>query len=183
MFVSDNASSALSIPVALREVVLVLGLSSSCVRSRPLDGVADFFAPALFPAALGLEGSDASSAARRAAFSALRRAASAVFSSVAALFADHCQLPPLFILFTTTKGLVLENGWDVQGLSYFLVLLFAPFDHCSSSACAVLLSSAACFCAATSAFFALPAAFLVFSPDFLAPAILRLDIESVKGFS
>jgi hypothetical protein len=60
--------------------------------------------------------------------------------------------------------------------TYFFALLLAPCDHFSSSATSFLASSSAAFCAATSAFRALPAAFLLLSnfPDVL-PIATGLD--------
>ena len=73
-------------PVALRSAFFA-GSASSCDRSSPFDGgAAVFLAADLVPAPLGLEGRAASSWARRAAFSAFLRWASAALSSAAALF-------------------------------------------------------------------------------------------------
>lgn len=89
--VRERASSALSMPDALRVAPLRLAGSSSCERSRPRDFFAGAFA---FP--LPFDGREASSAARRASRSAFFRAASAFLASassfLALLFAPfaHC---------------------------------------------------------------------------------------------
>lgn len=94
LFVSERASSALSIPEAVRE--LALGESSSSwERSRPREGAADFFwaclPPPPPPPPLGLEGWAASSAARRESRSAFLRAASAFLASASSLY-QTCAL-------------------------------------------------------------------------------------------
>lgn len=82
--VSERASSALSIPVALRarfaeEEEPEVGSSSSCERSKPRDFLtADF-------AVLGAARAEDSSAAKRASFSAFLRAASCFFCSASSL--------------------------------------------------------------------------------------------------
>lgn len=55
-------------------------------------------------------------------------------------------------------------------IAYFLELLLAPLFHFSSSAAATFASCSAAFFAAASAFRALPATFLEFSP--FLPAIV-----------
>ena len=87
LLVNDSASSALSIPEALRSPArrLAGASSSSCERSRPRDGV-DFFAACLPPPPLGLDGCEASSAASWASRSAFLRAASAFLASASSLY-------------------------------------------------------------------------------------------------
>lgn len=87
LFVNDSASSALSIPDALRSPALRFAgaPSSSWDRSRPRDGAAFFWACLALPP-LGLDGCEASSAARRASRSAFLRAASAFLASASSLF-------------------------------------------------------------------------------------------------
>lgn len=77
--VRDNASRALSMPVALSAAVLELPVSSSCERSRPrvfLTACLEFLGAARAPA---------SSSARRASFSAFLRACSAFLAASASL--------------------------------------------------------------------------------------------------
>lgn len=84
---SDKASNALSIPVALRALRGLFGgssLESSWPRSRFRDGAAEVFLGADF-VFLGLEGALRSSSARRASFSAFLRAASAFLDSASSL--------------------------------------------------------------------------------------------------
>lgn len=52
-------------------------------------------------------------------------------------------------------------------VTHFLAVLLDPLDHSSASAASCFTSSAAAFCAAVSAFRALPAAFLLPSEDLL----------------
>lgn len=83
----DKASSALSIPVALRAFRgVLLGGSSSSRLSRLSfrEGAAEVFLGAVF-VFLGLEGALRSSSARRASFSAFLRAASAFLASASSL--------------------------------------------------------------------------------------------------
>lgn len=58
--------------------------------------------------------------------------------------------------------------------SHFLALLFAPLFQSFSSSCAFFAFSVAAFWAAASAFFALPATFLVFSPAAFLPAMFAV---------
>ena len=79
----ERASSALSMPVALRAVAVLLeeGQSSSWPRSRPRV----FLGAVLAFAPLGLVGREASSSARRRAFSAFFAAASSAFAAASSL--------------------------------------------------------------------------------------------------
>ncbi|KAI7372200.1 hypothetical protein KC354_g158 [Hortaea werneckii] len=61
--------------------------------------------------------------------------------------------------------------------TYALLLSLAPFFHCSASAASALAFSFAFLPAATSAFFALPAAFLLFSPAAFLPAIFTVAVR------
>lgn len=76
----SSASSALSIPDALSAD----GLSKE-PRALSMPRPEGFFSAFFAPEPLGLEGREASSWARRAAFSAFLRAASAAFSAAASL--------------------------------------------------------------------------------------------------
>lgn len=140
----SKASRALSIPVAFKAVPFFEeGSSSRLDRSRPLD-----FLTAVFLLPDGLLGSDASSSFNSASFSAFLRAASACLAAAASLCHE----------------LACEHILIRGSIAYALLLSFDPFDHSSASALDFFAFSVACFCAATSAFFALPAAFLLFSP-------------------
>ena len=91
-----RASSALSIPVALRAAVLVFDagseeVSSSWERSRPALRLV-FLAAVLAPAFLGFEGASRSSAARRASFSAFLAAAAAFLASDSSLLIEQSLL-------------------------------------------------------------------------------------------
>ena len=86
MDVSERASRALSIPVALRAPGAVEdaddeGSESSCERSRPRV----FLTAVLAFAPLGVARASFSSSARRASFSAFLRAASAFLASASSL--------------------------------------------------------------------------------------------------
>ena len=61
--------------------------------------------------------------------------------------------------------------------THFLALLFAPLPQSSSSAATFFWFSTAAFAAAASAFFALPATFLVFSPAAFFPAITVVGVR------
>jgi len=65
--------------------------------------------------------------------------------------------------------------------AYALLLSFAPLLHSVDSASSAFAFAADFFCAADSAFWALPAAFFVFSPAAFLPAMvsLRINIDSV----
>lgn len=160
---SESKSRALSIPVALSEPGLALGSGppSSCERSRPRV----FLTAVLALAPLGLDGWEASSSLRRASFSAFFRAASAAFSAAAALLIG-CQLESSLLCGSSQLG--------KAGISYFLESSLAPFAHSCSSSFDFLAFTTASFCAAASAFFALPAAFLEFSPLFFGAMITRI---------
>lgn len=67
-------------------------------------------------------------------------------------------------------------GTDGAG-TYALLLSLVPFFHCSASAASALAFSFAFLPAATSAFFALPAAFLLFSPAAFLPAIFTVVVR------
>lgn len=88
--VRERASRALSIPVALRVTaeVSVVGVSgeSSWDRSRLAPLLLVFLPADLALAFFGVVRCDFSSSARRAAFSALRRASAAFFSASASLY-------------------------------------------------------------------------------------------------
>ena len=74
--------------------------------------------------------------------------------------------------------MVLESSMTWLGLgrdggrTYFLESSFAPFDHSLSSSLAFFASWTAALPAAASAFLALPAAFLVFSPFVLGAMVV-----------
>ena len=89
------------------------------------------------------------------------------------------------------KGVAVETGrTDFQGGSgsptnptYFLALLFAPFDHSTASAASCLAASPAAFAAAASALRAWPATFLLFSAPFLPPMLVVLVlVDGVEYF-
>jgi len=129
---------------------------SSWPRSKVPRG---FFSAVFLLAPLGVERCEASSSARRRSRSAFFAAASAFFAASSCLL--RCQSCGR-AWWRKREGA--GSGFEVTEVpTYFFALLFAPLPHCSSSWEAVFASTIACFCAAASAFFALPATFLVFS--------------------
>lgn len=69
----------------------------------------------------------------------------------------------------------LGKGSVVWKSSYDLLVSFEPCFHFSASVRSFSRSFAACFAAAASAFLALPAAFLVFSPPPFLPGMVDAD--------
>jgi hypothetical protein len=155
--VRSRASRALSIPVALR----ALGFVSNDAKAESMPR--DFFS-ALGALPLGFEGSDASSSARRAAFSAFLRSASAAFAAAASLQRSQ---------FSVLSELV--------ACAYAFEFDFAPLFHSAASAASCSLFFAACLEAAASALRAWPCAFLDPSPPpAAAPPFFAMFVQGAS---